>query len=84
MSEQHPDYLTAAPDLLLVRKFIEGEAAVKREGSMFLPHPNQLECNTPEQLRRYEYYKMCAEVEDFPSRTLSDLLGAMFRQSTTW
>ena len=80
LKNQHPDYLTAAPDLFLVRKFVEGEAAVKREGSTFLPHPNQLECNTHEQLRRYESYKMGAEVEDFPSRTLNDLLGAMFRQ----
>jgi len=80
LKNQHPDYLTAAPDLFLVRKFVEGEAAVKREGSTFLPHPNQLECNTPEQVRRYESYKMGAEVEDFPARTLNDLLGAMFRQ----
>ena len=43
LKNQHPDYLTAAPDLFLVRKFVEGEAAVKREGSTFLPHPNQLE-----------------------------------------
>lgn len=80
LKEQHPDYLIAAPDLFLVRKFVDGEAAVKREGSTFLPHPNQLECNTPEQKRRYESYKMGAEVEDFPARTLNDLLGAMFRQ----
>ena len=65
--------------LILIRKFIQGEAAVKREGVKFLPHPNQLECNTPEQIGRYEAYKMGAEVEDFPSRTLNDLLGAMNR-----
>lgn len=76
---KHPDYITAETELFLVRKFIEGAAAVKREGVKFLPHPNQLECNTPEQLRRYEAYKMGAEVEDFASRTLNDLLGAMFR-----
>ena len=76
---KHPDYITAETELFLVRKFIEGAAAVKREGVTFLPHPNQLECNTPEQVRRYEAYKMGAEVEDFASRTLNDLLGAMFR-----
>ena len=75
----HNDYIIAQDELFLIRKFIEGEAAVKREGVKFLPHPNQLECNTPEQIRRYEAYKMGAELEDFPSRTLNDLLGAMNR-----
>jgi len=75
----HNDYIIAQDELFLIRKFIQGEAAVKREGVKFLPHPNQLECNTPEQIRRYEAYKMGAELEDFPSRTLNDLLGAMNR-----
>ena len=43
----HNDYIIAQDELFLIRKFIEGEAAVKREGVKFLPHPNQLECNTP-------------------------------------
>ena len=37
---KHPDYTKAEDELFLIRKFIEGAAAVKREGVKFLPHPN--------------------------------------------
>lgn len=76
----NPDYTKAQPELLLVRTFIEGEAAVKRAGYTYLPHPNMLDTKSDEQVRRYQWYKDGAEVEDFPSRTLADLIGAMNRQ----
>ena len=42
----YKDYIIAQDELFLIRKFIEGEAAVKREGVKFCRIPNQLECNT--------------------------------------
>lgn len=74
---RHPDYNLTQQDLKLIRDFIEGEAAVKRETTTYLPHPSQIDTKSEEQKIRYREYLGGAEVDGAPDRLLRRLVGKM-------
>ena len=74
---EHPDYALTKDDVRLVRDCIEGQAAVKRETTLYLKHPNMVDQQSTQQQRRYQAYIDGAEFDEYPSTTLSSMLGQM-------
>ena len=75
----HEQYEVTLADVVKVRDFLEGEPAVKRKKTTYLPHPNTAQAKNPGQDERYTAYLMGGEVDDFPSRTLESMLGRLNR-----
>src|SRR5690606_14268000 len=71
------EYNLTYPDVRLVRDCIEGEPAIKREGTLYLKHPNSIDQTSPGQLSRYKAYIDGAEFDEIPGTTLSSMLGQM-------
>lgn len=72
----HPDYDKTIDDVKLVRHAIEGEAAVKRESTTYLPHPSMLDKDTQQAKDRYKAYIGRAEFDNVAGQTEIELMGA--------
>lgn len=75
----HSNYNITIDDVVRVRDFLEGEPAVKRKGTQYLPDPSTANSNEHGQQARYNAYLMGGEVEDFPARTLETMIGKLSR-----
>jgi hypothetical protein len=82
--ESHEQYVVTCDDVEKVRDFLEGEPAVKRKKTKYLPHPNTAQAKNPGQDERYTAYLMGGEVDDFPSRTLESMLGRLNRNPVVY
>ena len=74
----HPNYNNWAHKAAKTRTVIAGEEAVKSAGEMFLPHLNGLSG------REYDDYKERAQFYNASRRTLSALVGSVFRRGATF
>ena len=74
----HPSYNNWAHKAVKTRTVIAGEEEVKSAGEMFLPHLNGL--STAE----YQDYKERAQFYNASRRTLSALVGSVFRRGATF
>lgn len=77
--EGNIQYLFGLPEVKLVRDAVEGEPAIKRDENkeVYLPNPSDAENQDD---KRYERFIGEAEYDNFPDRTLSGYLGALFRK----
>lgn len=73
------DYSDAKADVKLVRDAVEGQAAIKRAGSTYLPHPNQIDKVSTAQANRYNAYIGRAEFDSSCGQTKTELMGAFTR-----
>lgn len=78
--ERHPEYKKRLPQWTKIRDAIEGEDAVKKKGSDYLPIPSGQASNSP----AYKAYLERASFYAISDRTLMGLLGLIFRIDTTW
>jgi len=74
----HPSYNNWAHKAVKTRTVIAGEEEVKSAGEMFLPHLNGLS------RAEYEDYKDRAQFYNASRRTLSALVGSVFRRGATF
>ena len=74
----HPSYNNWAHKAVKTRTVIAGEEEVKSAGEMFLPHLNGLS------RAEYEDYKERAQFYNASRRTLSALVGSVFRRGATF
>ena len=68
-----------APDVALVRHAIEGQAAIKRQRTTYLPHPSMVDNTSKEQRARYDAYLGRAEFDSSCGQTKTELVGAFTR-----
>lgn len=61
-----------------MRIILQGEHAVKKAGTAFLPMPSQVETNGMEAVDRYQVYKERAVFYNATRRTLDGLMGQVF------
>lgn len=73
------DYSDAKADVKLVRDAVEGQAAIKRELTTYLPHPNMLDKTSTSQANRYNAYIGRAEFDSSCGQTKKELIGAFTR-----
>jgi hypothetical protein len=73
------DYSDAKADVKLVRDAVEGQAAIKRETTTYLPHPNMLDKTSTTQANRYKSYIGRAEFDSSCGQTKTELMGAFTR-----
>lgn len=73
------DYDLTLADVKLVRHAVEGQAAIKREGETYLPHPNMVDNTSVAQVNRYTAYKGRAEFDSSCGQTKVELIGAFTR-----
>ena len=79
VSKPHSDYDKAVKSWILVADCVEGEAAIKRAGTAYLPKPNQTDASAENQAR-YNAYTQRASFQNVTARTKNTLLGAAFRK----
>lgn len=77
--QHHVDYAETLPDVELVRRAVEGQAAIKREGTTYLPHPNMVDQTSRAQVARYNAYRGRAEFDSSCGQTKTELIGAFTR-----
>ncbi len=83
ISSPHPEYEKRVEDWKRVRDSVEGEAALRRNITFYLPVPPGLSVPSPEVLltnkrvtnTRYGFYAQMAEFPEIVSPTLNGLLG---------
>ena len=63
----------------LVEDCVEGEKAVKKAGTIYLPMPNPTD-KSKENTVRYDQYKTRAQFVNFTGRTKKGLIGGVFRK----
>lgn len=73
------DYTQTQADVKLVRDAVEGQAAIKRETTTYLPHPNMVDKVSQSQKTRYEAYIGRAEFDSSCGQTKKELIGAFTR-----
>lgn len=73
------EYDQDAPDVALVRDAIQGQAAVKRKKTVYLPHPSMIDSTSKEQRARYDSYLGRAEFDSSCGQTKTELVGAFTR-----
>ncbi|AIM40763.1 portal protein [Idiomarinaceae phage Phi1M2-2] len=81
--QTHPDYALNADEFITIEDCLEGEQAVKRKGFRYLPHPSQVDKDSPENQARYREYKAGAEYENAADKTRRTMLGKMRLADTT-
>lgn len=67
------------PAVKLVRHAVEGQTAIKRETTEYLPHPNMLDASSIGQVNRYRAYIGRAEFDSSCGQTKVELIGAFTR-----
>lgn len=72
----HSDYDATIDDVKLVRHAIEGEAAVKREGKIYLKNPSMVDSTSQQAKDRYAAYLDRAEFDSVCGSTEIELMGA--------
>ncbi len=72
----HSDYDASIDDVKLVRHAVEGEAAIKRETTTYLPHPSMLDKTSSQARDRYDAYIGRAEFDSVAGQTEIELSGA--------
>ena len=75
VDSRHPDYDRMLPEWKRARDFAAGDAAVKREGELYLPRPPEMDPG-----RAYEMYLGSAPFMSAVGRTLDALTGAAERE----
>lgn len=73
----HPEYDFVYKELEKIRICMQGSLSVKKAGYFLLPHPSQIDPNSPEQQLRYVKYKADAEYKNDAGETERQLLGKM-------
>lgn len=73
----HCDYDDYVRELEKVRDCLEGAHRVKKETYKYLPHPSQVDQETPQARQRYIEFLAGAEYDEQPSDTLQTMLGKM-------
>lgn len=73
----HWEYDKTILELQKVRDCVEGSPQIKRLGYTYLPHPSQIDKESPQARQRYIEYKTGAEFDEYPSKTLKSMLGKM-------
>jgi hypothetical protein len=68
---------TALPLWRLIRDCLDGQQAVKKRGTLYVPQPNAADTSTENNLR-YDAYLTRGNFMNFTSRTLSGMVGAVF------
>lgn len=69
------------PAVKAVRTAIKGSPFVKAETYEYLPHPSQIDKTSPEAKIRYKMYLAGAEFDEFPSQTLTSVMGKLSLES---
>lgn len=72
-----PEVTNAIPLWSVVRDCLDGQAAVKRKNTTYLPMPNATD-RSPENVQRYEDYRLRGIFVNFTARTLQGMTGTVF------
>ena len=72
-----PEVEDAIPLWRLIRDCLDGQQAVKKRGTAYVPQPNAADTSTENRLR-YDAYLMRGVFVNFTSRTLQGMVGAVF------
>jgi hypothetical protein len=78
-SDQNDEFRASLPSWNLVDDCVKGSAAIKSEGTKYLPKPNA-DDNSAENTTRYKDYKERASFVNFTGHTKSGLIGLVFRK----
>lgn len=81
--DPNEQYIRSEPSIKLVRDCIEGGPKVKREGILYLKHPNAFDHTSPAQVARYGRYLDDAEFDGFPAETERSMIGMMMEGEIT-
>ncbi|MEA4022370.1 DUF4055 domain-containing protein [Enterobacter hormaechei] len=76
---QRPELTKNSGKYNMIKDCIEGQQAVKRRKTFYLPQPDPTNC-TAENIRRYEQYLERAVFYNVLQRTLSGMTGLVFQQ----
>lgn len=78
----HKDHDNYSAEVKRVRDGVGDGVIVKRAGKLYLPHPSALDTGSPEAIERYGAYKLNAEWDAFPQKTLRTMIGtAKFQEA---
>lgn len=72
-----PEVLAAEPLWAMVRDCLDGQAAIKKAGTKYLPMPNPAD-ESRENILRYEAYQTRGVFMNFTQRTLQGMVGSVF------
>lgn len=79
----NPDYIMMQPALRKVRDAVKGSFFVKRKGTIYLPHPSEIDQTSTESIARYYQYISAAEFDEVPGQTMRSMIGRMQLRNAT-
>lgn len=77
INARHPQYLDLFPLWEQIRDCMEGEKAIKKAGTKYLPKPNAWD-DSKENAERYNAYKLRAVFHNVTGRTVENMVGQCF------
>lgn len=81
--EFHPDHTLLGLEFEKIEDALEGEPALKRRTTRYLPHPSQIDKESEESKQRYVEYLAGAEYDNAADRTRRSMIGKMRINDTT-
>lgn len=83
VTEFHSDHTLLGLEFEKIEDALEGEPAIKRRQTRYLPHPSQVDKESEESKQRYREYLAGAEYDNAADRTRRSMLGKMRIGDTT-